>query len=238
MAGFNPNRKKKTYSFNRSQASQIVSASVNGKVEYFDATLVAVDSPFYILDTPTSQGIPPPPPPPPPIPPGEYDENVIDFTWEESKSTSFSFAFSSIPVVTLEVLPSDGFENIVAFLGNVTNTGITVNVSAPHTGQIVYRAIYASSYPTTVSRSVVSTSYFYTASAGYNDLINQDEILTSYSLLTASTAPTNIFFTTRDINNNGDADVAIVGSSSFGLTSTAVSFSAPITNRVYYLAVK
>jgi hypothetical protein len=47
-----------------------------------------------------------------------------------------------------------------------------------------------------------------------------------------------MFFTTRDINSNGDADVAIVGSSSFGLTSTAVSFSAPITNRVYYLAVK
>lgn len=235
MAGFNPNRKKKTYSFNRSQASQIVSASVNGKVEYFDATLVAVDSPFYILDIPNSQGIPPPPPP---IPPGEYDENVIDFTWEDTKTVPLSFTFSSTPIVTLEVLPAGGYENIVAFLGNVSPGNIVVNLSAPHSGKIVYRAIYSSVYPTAVSRSVVSTSYFYTASAGYNDLFNQDEILANYSLLTASTAPTNVFFTTRDINNNGDADVAIIGSGSFGLTSTEVSFSAPITNRVYYLAVK
>ena len=235
MAGFNPNRKKKTYSFNRSQASQIVSASVNGKVEYFDATLVAVDSPFYILDIPNSQGIPPPPPP---IPPGQYDEDVIDFTWEDTKSVPLNITFSSEPIVTLEILPAGGYENIIAFLGDVSQGNITVNLSAPHSGQIVYRAIYSSVYPTVVSRSVVSTSYFYTASAGYNDLVNQDEILTNYSLLTASTAPVNMFFTTRDINNNGDADVAIIGSSSFGLTSTEVSFSAPITNRVYYLAVK
>ena len=235
MAGFNPNRKKKTYSFNRSQASQIVSASVNGKVEYFDATLVAVDSPFYILDIPNSQDIPPPPPP---LPPGQYDEDVIDFTWEDTKSVPLNITFSSEPIVTLEILPAGGYENIVAFLGNVSQGNIVVNLSAPHSGQIVYRAIYSSVYPTAVSRSVVSTSYFYTASAGYNDLINQDEILANYSLLTASTTPANIFFTTRDINNNGDADVAIVGTGSFGLTSTAVSFSAPITNRVYYLAVK
>lgn len=236
MAGFNPNRKKKTYSFNRSQTSQIVSASVNGNIEYFDATLVAVDSPFYILDIPNSQGIPPPPPPPPLF--GEYDENVIDFTWEDTKTVPLSFTFSSTPVVTLEVLSAGGYENIVAFLGAISSNNITVNLSAPHSGQIVYRAIYSSVYPTVVSRSVISTSYFYTASAGYSDLVNQDELLANYSLLTASTAPTSMFFATRDINSNGDADVAIIGSSSFGLISTEISFSAPITNRVYYLAVK
>jgi hypothetical protein len=235
MAGFNPNRKKKTYSFNRSQTSQIVSASVNGNIEYFDATLVAVDSPFYVLDIPNSQGVPPPPPP---IPLGEYDENVIDFTWEETKSVPLNLTFSSEPIVTLQILPAFGYENIIAFLGNVSSNNITINLSAPHSGQIVYRAIYSATYPTLVSRSIVSTSYFYTASAGYNDLINQDEVLTNYSLLTASTAPVNMFFTTRDINSNGDADVSIVDSSSFGLTSTAISFSAPITNRLYYLAVK
>jgi hypothetical protein len=220
-------RNKKTYSFNRSQPPQIV----NG----VDETLITVDNPYFVLDVAQSQGIPPPPPP---IPPAEYDENVIDFTWEESKSTSFTFTFSATPIVTLEVLPSDGLENIVAFLGNVTTTGITVNVSAPHTGQIVYRAINASSYPTVVSRSVVSTSYYYTASAGYSDLINTSELLVGYSLLASSTSPTSLFITTMDINNNGDADVAVVDTGSYGLTSTPVSLSAPITNRVYYLAVK
>lgn len=219
-------RNKKTYSFNRSQPPQIV----NG----VDETLVTVDNPYFVLDVAQEQGTPPTPP----TPPAEYDENVIDFTWEESKSTSFSFTFSSTPIVTLEVLPSDGLENIVAFLGNVTSTGLTVNVSAPHTGQIVYRAINASSYPTVVSRSVVSTSYYYTASAGYSDLINTSELLVGYSLLASSTSPTSLFITTMDINNNGDADVAVVDTGSYGLTSTPVSLSAPITNRVYYLAVK
>ena len=216
-------RNKKTYSFNRSQPPQIV----NG----VDITAETVDNSYFVIDVAQEQGTPP-------IPPAEYDENVIDFTWEESKSTSFSFTFSSTPIVTLEVLPSDGLENIVAFLGNVTSTGLTVNVSAPHTGQIVYRAINASSYPTVVSRSVVSTSYYYTASAGYSDLINTSELLVGYSLLASSTSPTNLFITTMDINSNGDADVAVVDTGSYGLTSTPVSFSAPITNRVYYLAVK
>lgn len=221
MAG--SNRNKKTYSFNRSQPPKIV----NG----IDITNETVDNSYFELGIAQQQGTPP-------IPPAEYDENVIDFTWEESRSTSFTFTFSATPIVTLEVLPSDGLENIVAFLGNVTTTGITVNVSAPHTGQIVYRAINASSYPTVISRSVVSTSYYYTASAGYSDLINTSELLVGYSLLASSTSPTNLFITTRDINSNGDADVAVVDTGSYGLTSTPVSLSAPITNRVYYLAVK
>lgn len=221
MAG--NNRNKKTYSTNRSQSPKIV----NG----VDITNQTVDNSYFQLGIAQQQGTPP-------IPPAEYDENVIDFTWEESKSTSFTFTFSATPIVTLEVLPSDGLENIVAFLGNVTTTGITVNVSAPHTGQIVYRAINASSYPTVISRSVVSTSYYYTASAGYSDLINTSELLVGYSLLASSTSPTNLFITTMDINSNGDADVAVVDTGSYGLTSTPVSFSAPITNRVYYLAVK
>lgn len=224
MAG--NNRNKRTYSYNRSQPPKIVGG--------VDITNETVDNSYFELGTAQQQGIPPSPP----IPPAEYDENVIDFTWEESKSTSFTFTFSSTPIVTLEVLPSDGLENIVAFLGNVTTTGITVNVSAPHTGQIVYRAINASSYPTVISRSVASTSYYYTASAGYSDLINTSELLVGYSLLASSISPTNLFITTRDINSNGDADVAVVDTGSYGLTSTPVSLSAPITNRVYYLAVK
>ena len=220
------NRNKRTYSYNRSQPPRIVGG--------VDITAETVGSSYFELDTAQEQGTPPIPP----IPPAEYDENVIDFTWEESKSTSFTFTFSATPIVTLEVLPSNGLENIVAFLGNVTTTGITVNVSAPHTGQIVYRAINASSYPRVISRSVVSTSYYYTASAGYSDLINTSELLVGYSLLASSTSPTNLFITTMDINSNGDADVAVVDTGSYGLTSTPVSFSAPITNRVYYLAVK
>lgn len=234
MAGFNRNRKKKTYSFNRSQTSKIISTSFDGKTEFFDETLVIVQNPFFILGTQVSQGVLSPTP----FIYGEYDESIINFSWEESKSAPFNITFSASPIVTLEVLPAGGLENIVAFLGNVDGTSLTVNLSAPHSGQIVYRAIYAPSYPAIVSRSVVSTSYFYTASAGYTDLAAQDNFISNYSLLNTGSYPANVFVTTRDINNNGDADVAIVDSGSYGLTSTPISLSAPITNRVYYLAVK
>jgi hypothetical protein len=235
MAGFNPNRKKKTYSFNRSQSPQIVSSSIGGHTEYYDETLISVDNPFYVVNVPSSQGIPPPVPP---APVAEYDENVINFSWEDTKTTSFDFTFSSSPIVTLEILPSGGTENIVAFLGNVSTNNLTVNLSAPYSGKIVYRAIYSPTYPAKVSRSFVSSSFFYTASAGYVDLSNQDSFLATYSVLSSAIVPTNLFIAARDINNNGGADVAIVNSGSYGLTTTPISFSAPITNRVYYLAVK
>lgn len=237
MAGFNPNRKKKTYSFNRSQAPSIVSSSLHGHIEYYDETLVAINNPFYILNTPNSQGAIPIPPPPPPVL-AEYDENVVNFSWEDTRTANFDFTFSSIPIVTLEILPSGGFENIIAFLSDITTTNAVINLSAPYSGGVVFRAIYSPSYPAVVSRSYISSSYFYTASAGFTDLINQDSFNASYSLLSASINPTNIFVTTRDINNNGDADVAVVDSGSYGLLSTAISLSAPITNRVNYLAIK
>ena len=63
MAGFNPNRKKKTYSLNRSQPAKVIATVVDGKVEYFDETLVTVDNPYYQLQQAVSQGIPPPAPP-------------------------------------------------------------------------------------------------------------------------------------------------------------------------------
>ena len=91
MAG--NNRNKKTYSYNRSQSPK--------KVNGVDITNETVDNSYFVIDVAQEQGTPPSPP----ILPAEYDENVIDFTWEESKSTSFTFTFSATPIVTLEVLP-------------------------------------------------------------------------------------------------------------------------------------
>ena len=233
MAGFNPNRKKKTYSFNRSQPSRLVATLVDGKVEYFDETLVSVDSPFYILDTATSQGIPPPPPPPPPA---QYDEDVIDFIWTDSEPVSFNVVFTQVPYLTLEILPAEGFENVATFASYLTTTGFTANISAPFSGQLVYRAIVASSFPATVERVVASSSFYYTASAGSVAMGSNDTLLASYSSLSSN--PSFVFFTPVDDDNNGDAGVGIVATGSFGLVSTPVTFSAPVYNSVHYLAVK
>lgn len=240
MSGFNPNRKKKTYSFNRSQASKIVATVVDGKVEYFDETLVTVDSPFYLLQNETSQGLPPPPPPIV----GEYDEDVIDFNWTDTETVIFNPigtnpfpGFSQTPYLTLEVLPAEGFENIAFFASNLSSTGFVANVSAPFSGQIVYRALVTSGFPVIIERVVVSSSYYYTASAGILPPSSNDTFLATYVSVSAS-PPQYVFFTPVDDNNNGDASVAIVETGSFGLTSTAVTYSAPVYNSIHYLAVK
>ena len=234
MAGFNPNRKKKTYSFNRSQPSKIIATLVDGKVEYFDETLTTVDSPFYILDTATSQGLPPPTPPIT----AQYDEDAIEFTGTDTEPVSFNITFTQLPYLTLEVLPADGMENIAFFASNLSTTGFTANVSAPFSGQLVYRAIATPVFPVIVERVVVSSSFYYTASAGKVALGATDTFLATYSQLSPAVYPTHIFFTPVDDNNNGDADVAVVETGSIGLTATAVTFSAPVYNSVHYLAVK
>jgi hypothetical protein len=235
MAGFNPNRKKKTYSLNRSQPAKVIATVVDGKVEYFDETLVTVDNPYYQLQTATSQGIPPPPPPPPPA---EYDEDVIEFNWTDSEEVSFNIIFSNTPYLTLEVLPAEGFENIAFFANNLSVSGCFAHVSAPFSGQLVYRAIYSTVFPVVIERVVVSNSFYYTASAGYIPASSNSEFNATYAQLSPATYPAHVFFTPIDDNNNGDAGVAVVETGSIGLTNTPVSYSAPVYNSIHYFAVK
>lgn len=237
MAGFNPNRKKKTYSLNRSQPAKIIATVVDGKVEYFDETLVSVDNPFYQLQTATSQGLPPPTPPPPPIL-AEYDEDVVDFDSTDNETVTFNITFSQNPYLTLEVLPASGFENIAFFANNLSTTGFIAHVSAPFSGQIVYRAIVSPVFPVVIERVVVSSSFYYTASAGSLPASSNSEFIATYNQMAPVTYPTHIFFTPIDDNNNGDASVGIVSTGSIGLTTTEVTYSAPVYNSIHYLAVK
>jgi len=234
MAGFNPNRKKKTYSLNRSQTSKVIATVVNGKVEYFDETLAEVDNPFYRIQQPVSQGIPPPPPPIV----AQYDEDVIEFDSTDTESVSFNITFSQNPYLTLEVLPAAGYENISFFANNMSTTGFIANLSAPFSGQLVYRAIVSPTFPVVIERVVVSGSFYYTASAGIIPASSNSEFIATYAQLAPATNPSYVFFTPIDDNNNGDAGVAIVDTGSFGLTTTEVTYSAPVYNSIHYFAVK
>jgi hypothetical protein len=236
MAGFNPNRKKKTYSLQRSQPSKIVATVVDGKVEYFDETLTAVDNPYYVLNQTVSQGIAPPPPPVL----AEYDEDVIDFLWTDTESATFNLTggFSSVPYLTLEVLPAEGFENIAFFASNLSTNGFTANVSAPFSGQLVYRALVTPSFPVIIERIVVSSSFYYTASAGILPASSNDTFVATYTSVDGVNPPDHIFFTPVDDDNNGDAGVALEETGSMTATSTALSYSAPVYNSIHYLVVK
>lgn len=228
--GFNPNRKKKTYSFGRSQPSKIVATIVDGKVEYFDETLAAVDNDYFVVSVPVSQGIPPTVHP-------QYDEDVIHFNWTDSEHKNFNTTFLHLPYLTLEILPADGFENVAFFASNLTTTGFDANVSAPFSGQMVYRAVMSPTFPVIIERVVLSSSYYYTASAGAVASSPGDTFSLSYHGLSSS-LPEHLFVTVVDDESSGDGGVVLTGSGSLGLTATAVTFSAPVYNTIHFLAVK
>jgi len=237
MAGIaNRNQRKKVYQVGRSQTARPFQVRFDNHVEYFDRTLVIYDqSPFTVL-SPFSYD-------PATIiygEYGEYDEDTVEFSTFTSIGTkTFNRVFTSTPTVVLSVVDANtGFENINVFLGTVTSTSIEVHTSAPFSGQITYRAIYASSYPIFVSRSVASTSYFYTASAGYVDVVNNNSVNVDYAMLATGSLPTMLFFTTQDISSSGDANVGVAETGSYGLSGSTVELTAPITNRLHYLAVR
>jgi hypothetical protein len=138
----------------------------------------------------------------------------------------------------LEVLPAAGYENISFFANNMSTTGFIANLSAPFSGQLVYRAIVSPTFPVVIERVVVSGSFYYTASAGIIPASSNSEFIATYAQLAPATNPSYVFFTPIDDNNNGDAGVAIVDTGSFGLTTTEVTYSAPVYNSIHYFAVK
>lgn len=229
MPEFNPRRKKKVYTFGRSQPQQVVRSGD----EYFDLARTEQSYPFYelfgsVAAFPTGSAI---------VVTGEYDESIVTFANTDTANITFNVTFTSTPVVAVSLIPNgNGLENVAATIASVTTTGCTVNLSAPFGGKLLYRAIYAAVYPAIVERVVVSSSFYYTASAGTSDLAAGENFLASYSSLGA--APTDMFITVEDRNVSGDGMVAVVQTGSYGLTSTQVSLSAPITDRVHYIVVK
>ena len=168
----------------------------------------------------------------------QYDEDVINFTGTDIKSVGFNITFTGNPYLTLEVLPASGYENIAFFTSNITTTGFTASLSAPFNGQLVYRALYTSaSFPVIIARFAVSTSFYYTASAGILPSSSADTFVATYAAVYGG-PPDHIFFTPFDDDNNGDADVALEETGSMGTLSTTLTYSAPVYNSIHYLAVK
>ena len=106
------------------------------------------------------------------IPYGEYDEGLIFFDFDDitEKTFNFNFEFSSMPVVVLSVDEDTNFSNINAYGITYSTTGAYIGISAPYSGNIRYRAVYAVKYPCYV-KSAYTTSYF-TASAGRTTVSN------------------------------------------------------------------
>jgi len=225
------NQARRTYGYIRPPKQEIV-VVVNGASRSFDAQSMAYHRDFFrvINDAlqSTAGG-------PSPIAFGEYDEDLISFNWTTSGSRAFNITFTATPIVVLDVIPNTDLENINVFLSYSSPTNLSVQVSAPFSGSVRYRAIYSPTYPIMVTRNVISSAFTYNAYAGYIDLVGINFFTASYTSF--GSPPSQAWFTPYDINGNNGASVALVGSSSYGLTSSSGDISSAIVDRINFLVV-
>jgi len=166
---------------------------------------------------------------------GEYDEGLIYFDSMTDESTAvFNFSFSGDPYIVLSM--EDAYDN----LGNVNIFGVvydptelTVRTSAPFSGTIRYRAIWAPSYPTIVTSSEpASASIAITASAGKVNA-SGETFNTTYATLPA--VPTYFYDTPWDTVDNGLSNVSFYQATT-STTNASGSISAQYVNWFHFIA--
>lgn len=184
---------------------------------------------------------------------GEYDEGLIPFNFTTEEIFNFNFAFSNDPVIVFTVEPyfdplaepQPSLENINAFgIFKNTNVGM-VGVSAPFSGNIRYRAAWASSYPANFTSSY-SASVF-VASAGSTPAVWITEFTSSFDPLTG--APVEFRSTTYGTNSFQSIPVITDQSSlndvylspvtgSFTTSTAPGTISAPYSGTIDFIAVQ
>ena len=223
------NQSKKTYAYVRAPKQQ-VTVVYNGVTRSYDAQAMMYHRDFYSIINdalqvttffPTGSAS------------GQYDEALITLNWETSKTATFNINFTSNPIVVLDVIPNTDLENINLVITNVTTSSLSIETSATFSGSIRYRAIYAAAYPVTVARTTLSSAFTYQVSAGYVDLVSSNFFTASYASF--GSPPTSAVFTPYDISGSLTANVALVASSSYGLTSSTGDLSSPITDRINFM---
>jgi len=230
MAGtlnYGRNNTKKVYQFRGQPSSWFQQGS-----EWFDRTRTyQTNNNYPLVQSPWTYD-------PDAITYGEYDEDRVEFTGGTSAVATFNTTFTARPIITLELAPeylADPSANINFFVSNLTATGATIETSAPFSGALVYRAIYAPIYPSYVRRNVLSASVVYYAAAGYQNVGNSSELYLEYSGLPS--LPTAFYWSPVDVSSSGTANVATISSGSIAAAGAALSMSAPLFNELHYLAV-
>lgn len=165
----------------------------------------------------------------------QYDEDVVDFLGQTSKTINFNITFDSAPYVTVFYSGSTNpNSNIGIFVSSITNTGMTINTSAPYSGELTYMAVYSGEYPVYVRRTPNSSAAtYYIAANSINT--NATNFVATFADMGAT--PTTFFATPVDVSGSGTANVVLVGTGSLTNVSMPVSLSAQLMNALHYLVV-
>jgi hypothetical protein len=166
----------------------------------------------------------------------EYDEGLFHFSSITDHGTgSFNFTFSSLPIVVLSVESASLYGGGVnLFGGNITTSGFTFATSAPFSGSIRWRAIYATSYPAVCSSSYTASI---TASTG-PPVIPLGSTAYTASFATLPGVPFSFRDTSWEnvgIVTTGFGDVAFTHETSSSSTAT-VEISAPAYSTIEFIA--
>lgn len=238
--GRNPNLYRKTYGYIRRKPDTFSFVDINsGVTRSFDFQKIVRDRDFFVVENGGSlfvAAVPPSGSPEPPVDFGEYDEGVVTFNFTDSATQSFNFTFSSTPYVVFSIAePADapgieGWENIIAYGLTVSTTGFDIGTSAPYSGDIRYRAVYASSYPAIVSSSFTGSAFMVSATSS---VPGASEVDITYSELTSSFS--RVLFTAFDTFGNGDVNVSLT-SSFADADNVILTSSAELNSPIHVIA--
>lgn len=170
-----------------------------------------------------------PPMPPLALPIAEYDEGFVAVTAATSVTITFGITFSSPPIFVAEA--DDLSVNVFGTTAPST-TGITVQFSAPFTGNIHYRAAYSPTYPAYAS-SIYSPNLVISA----NTITVPDANTTqNVSYTTLPGLPTIIRTFPIDTLGNNLSNI-FLSTASETASTTDILLSAPAQNsRIDYIA--
>lgn len=162
----------------------------------------------------------------------EYDEGLVLFSSiADTKTGSFNFTFSNAPIVVLSVESASLYgENLNVYGFSVSTGSFTFGLSAPFTGSIRYRAIYAPSYPALATSSFTASI---TASAGSANPGGLDYYTASFAALPGT--PFSFRDTTWDTLGNQDVDVYLQTGTSSSNQAT-IDISAPLSSLIHFIA--
>lgn len=171
----------------------------------------------------------------------EYlEEEYVITSSGDSFAVTFSPAFSSTPIVTLEIPTGSAIGWVNPYILSISTTGFTFGLSAPSTGSIIYKAINLTgmgTYPAQVTRAPRFPSLTALASAGtLNITPTLTGITMSFNAFTPALAPSEFSFSTVD-NGNNQSDT-YVEESAVSSNAVTAELSADLSGTVDYIALQ
>lgn len=168
----------------------------------------------------------------------EFDEGLIAFSGTDSAIAAFNFCFTSTPdavVLTVDGT-SDSSDFIIPYGITFNSCSMSIGLSAPFAGNIRYRAAYsAGGYPATATSSLSPGSGTFTIVAGATTVNNATSYIANH---TGLGNPPSVFYKTPwDFFSNFDVDVDVTEVTSTNSTTNG-EISAPLSNPIYFIAVK